>query len=176
MLPYWMHLVVYFGDIEHTPGHASTQPPRTRPWIALMHGEKHMTMNKRVYHPDGAQPPPDEGWVFVFGSNLAGRHSEGSALVAAQHFGAQRGVGFGWTSESSFAIPVKTGQLETLSIRAIAVAVMGFVGDAQMNPNRKFWVSRVGCELEGYSDEQIARLFQRAPGNCSFAAEWKSYF
>ena len=53
---------------------------------------------------------------------------------------------------------------------------MGFVGDAQMNSNRKFWVSRVGCELEGYSDEQIAPLFQRVPGNCSFAAEWKSYF
>ena len=134
-------------------------------------------MNERMYHPDGAIPPPSEGWVFVFGSDLAGRHRHGAraALLAAQHFGAQRGVGFGWTSESSFAIPVRTGQLEILSTRAIAVAVLGFVGDAQMNPNRKFWVSRVGCEAGGYADQEIAPLFQRAPRNCSFVREWENY-
>ena len=132
-------------------------------------------MNKRIYHTDGALPPLNQGWVFVFGSNLAGRHRAGAALLAAQHFGAQHRVGFGWTSESSFAIPVSTGQLETLSIKAIAVAVIGFVGDAQMNPNRKFWVSRVGCEADGYADQEIAPLFQRAPRNCSFVSEWERY-
>lgn len=132
-------------------------------------------MTDRKFHPDGAMPSVNEGWVFVFGSDLAGRHGGGAALLAARYFGAQRGVGFGWTSESSFAIPVCTGQLETLSIKAIAVAVIGFVGDAQMNPNRKFWVSRVGCEAGGYADEAIAPLFQRAPRNCSFVSEWERY-
>jgi len=132
-------------------------------------------MNERIYHADGALPPLNQGWVFVFGSDLAGRHGAGAALLAALHFGAQRGVGFGWTSESSFAIPVRTGQLETLPIKAIAVAVIGFVGDAQMNPNRKFWVSRVGCGAGGYPDKEIAPLFQRAPRNCSFVSEWQTY-
>lgn len=132
-------------------------------------------MNDRMYHIDGAIPPLNQGWVFVFGSELAGRHGAGAALIATKHFGAQRGVGFGWTSESSFAIPVRTGQLETLSIKAIAVAVIGFVGDAQMNPNRKFWVSRVGCEADGYADREIAPLFLRAPRNCSFVREWETY-
>ena len=42
--------------------------------------------------------------IFVFGSNLAGRHGAGSALHAAKRYGAQRGIGEGRTGDA-YAIP-----------------------------------------------------------------------
>ena len=45
--------------------------------------------------------------IFVFGSNLAGRHGKGAALDAKNKYGAIYGVGFGRTG-NSYAIPQKT--------------------------------------------------------------------
>lgn len=44
--------------------------------------------------------------VFVFGSNLAGRHGKGAALDAYRYHGAIRGQGVGWQGRS-YAIPTK---------------------------------------------------------------------
>ena len=46
-----------------------------------------------MFHADGLLPPPEGNWVFVFGSNLAGRHGAGAAKAARQYFGAEMGVG-----------------------------------------------------------------------------------
>lgn len=52
--------------------------------------------------------------VFVFGSNLAGRHGKGAALWARQHRGAVYGVGEGYRG-NSYAIPTKDEHLRSLS-------------------------------------------------------------
>ena len=75
-------------------------------------------------HRDGDVPPSamDEGWVFVFGSNLAGRHGAGAALVAAERDGAQNGVGEG-AFASSYAVPgvaTENGFQSTLSRRPLS--------------------------------------------------------
>ena len=49
------------------------------------------------WHEDGSTPPADGSSVFVFGSNLAGRHGKGAALAAKSLFGAEQGVGRGIT-------------------------------------------------------------------------------
>lgn len=38
--------------------------------------------------------------IFVFGSNLAGRHGRGSAYTAKLHYGAKYGVGVGRTGQT----------------------------------------------------------------------------
>jgi len=53
--------------------------------------------------------------VFVFGSNLAGRHGKGAALFAVRHRGAVYGVGEGFRG-NSYAIPTKDAALSTLHL------------------------------------------------------------
>lgn len=79
-------------------------------------------------HADGTDAPP--GSIFVFGSNLAGRHGAGAALHAAKRYGAVRGVGVG-SMGRSYAIPTKGWRLEVLSVKTIAAHAAGFVAYAQ---------------------------------------------
>ena len=120
-------------------------------------------------HIDGSAPSP--GAVFVFGSNLAGRHGAGAAKYAAQHCHAQYGVGVGRTG-NSYALPTKGNQLEVLPLAEIYGHVKQFVAYAKSNPEQQFHLTRVGCGLAGYRDAQIAPLFVGTPKNVSLPMEW----
>lgn len=111
--------------------------------------------------------------IFVFGSNLAGRHDKGAALFARQHHGAQIGVGCGPTG-NAYAIPTKDTRLYTLPLVSIAGYVAAFLQYAWHNPDLDFEVTRIGCGLAGYIDAQIAPLFAGAPSNCHLPPEWAS--
>jgi hypothetical protein len=112
--------------------------------------------------------------IFVFGSNLAGRHGAGAALHAKKHYGAQYGVGVGPTGRA-YAIPTKDGRVKTLPIFKIGEFVNDFLEYAGNNPNERFFVTRVGCGLAGYKDYQIAPMFINAPPNCELPNEWAPY-
>ncbi len=109
--------------------------------------------------------------VFVFGSNLAGRHGKGAALDARVKHGAQLGVGEGPTG-NAYAIPTKTGDLRTRSLDEIRASVLTFKAYATSRPDLSFQVTRVGCGLAGYSDDQIGPMFADAPDNCVLPVEW----
>lgn len=98
----------------------------------------------------------EEHEIFVFGSNLAGRHGGGAARVANMKFGAEWGVGVGLTGQS-YAIPTMQGGVET-----IKPYVDEFIRFAQTNPELKFLVTRIGCGIAGFRDEEIAPLFVKA--------------
>lgn len=66
------------------------------------------------------------GPIFVFGSNLAGRHGKGAALWARQHRGAIYGQGQGLQGQS-YAIPTKDYQLRTLPLETIHDHVDEFI-------------------------------------------------
>lgn len=112
--------------------------------------------------------------VFVFGSNLAGRHGKGAALEARQKWGAVYGKGFG-RQGMSYAIPTKDERLNTLSLERIYGYVRHFVAYAAAHRDEQFIVTRVGCGLAGYSDDQIAPMFQDAPPNCVLPQGWRNY-
>jgi hypothetical protein len=112
--------------------------------------------------------------IFVFGSNLAGRHGKGAALHAAKVYGAIRAIGEGAMGKS-YAIPTKDQYLRPRSLSEIEHSVSMFLSYAQANPNKIFWVTRVGCGLAGYLDHDIAPFFRNAPRNCVFPMEWKMY-
>ena len=94
--------------------------------------------------------------VFVFGSNLAVMHGGGAARIAFEQFGAEWGVGVGPTGQC-YAIPTMQGGVET-----IRPYVDDFIRYAEQHPERTFLVTRIGCGIAGFTDEQIAPLFAAA--------------
>jgi hypothetical protein len=110
--------------------------------------------------------------IFVFGSNLAGRHGAGAALYARQHYGARLGQGVGLQG-NSYAIPTKDEKLLTLSLGTIASYVSDFLYFAASHPELTFNVTRVGCGLAGYKDADIAPMFKKAPLNCKLPEGWR---
>lgn len=112
--------------------------------------------------------------VFVFGSNLAGRHGKGAALYARQHHGAVYGLGEGFHGES-YAIPTKDARLKTLPLPAIQEHVYRFMGFAAAHPEMRFQVTAIGCGLAGYKPEQIGPMFAGASANCDLPPEFLPY-
>ena len=110
--------------------------------------------------------------VFVFGSNEAGRHGAGAALFARENHGAVYGVGVGRTGDS-YAIPTKDKNIKTLPLAVIEKYVSEFIKYAAQHPATVFNVTRIGCGLAGYKDEDIAPMFKDAPSNCNLPKEWK---
>ena len=109
--------------------------------------------------------------VFVFGSNLAGRHGKGAALTARLEHGAVYGRGEG-RQGNSYAIPTKDRELATLPLPQIAEYVCSFLVYARQNPREEFEVTRIGCWLSGYKDEQIRPMFAGAPPNVTLPDGW----
>lgn len=99
-----------------------------------------------------------ENEIFVFGSNLAGFHGGGAARVAHQRFGAVWGQGVGLQGQS-YAIPTMQGGVET-----IRPYVDEFIVYARQHPELTFLVTRIGCGIAGFTDEDIAPLFKEALG------------
>lgn len=94
--------------------------------------------------------------VFVFGSNLVGFHGGGAARAAMNLFGAVWGQGVGLQGQS-YAIPTMQGGVET-----IKPYVDEFVRFADSRPDLYFYVTRIGCGIAGFRDEDIAPLFKDA--------------
>ena len=97
-----------------------------------------------------------ENEIFVFGSNMAGAHGGGAALAAYRHFGAVWGEGIGLHGKT-YAIPTMQGGVET-----IKPYVDEFIRFAKANAHLTFLVTRIGCGIAGFSDKQIAPLFNDA--------------
>jgi hypothetical protein len=102
--------------------------------------------------------------VFVFGSNLAGRHGAGAALAAKHFHGAIYGFGVG-PQGNSYAIPTKGRDLKTLPLAQIKTHVADFLHYARNHPDVSFALTPIGCGLAGYTPEDIAPMFRRAPAN-----------
>jgi hypothetical protein len=111
--------------------------------------------------------------VFVFGSNLAGRHGKGAALFALKNHGAIYGQGFG-RQGNSFAIPTKDANLQVLSLEYIHHYIKQFIDYAHCNSDDTFMLTPIGTGLAGYSREQIYSLLKQldVPSNVLFTKEW----
>lgn len=94
--------------------------------------------------------------IFVFGSNLAGAHAGGAARLAYNRFGAKWGQGVGVQGQC-YAIPTMQGGVDT-----IKPYVDEFIEFAQNHQEYKFFVTRIGCGIAGFSPQEIAPLFMEA--------------
>lgn len=96
---------------------------------------------------------PDE--IFVFGSNIQGMHDGGAARQAVEKFGAIMGQGTGLQGQS-YAIPTMGGRAEMKHY------INEFIQFADSHPEMKFFVTRIGCGIAGYSPKEIAPMFAGA--------------
>ena len=96
------------------------------------------------------------GEIFVFGSNLKGMHAGGAAYVAYRKFGAIMGQGVGLQGQS-YGIPTMQGGVET-----IRPYVDDFISFAKEHPELTFLVTRIGCGIAGFTDDEISPLFDKA--------------
>ncbi|MBO4692726.1 MAG: hypothetical protein J5604_08165 [Bacteroidales bacterium] len=94
--------------------------------------------------------------IFVFGSNLGGKHGGGAARYAYENFGAVWGEGVGLHGQT-YAIPTMQGGVET-----IKPYVDEFIKFAKQHKDLTFLVTRIGCGIAGFTDEEIAPLFKKA--------------
>lgn len=114
-----------------------------------------MKKYNRRYTPDRISELK-ENEIFVFGSNLEGSHGGGAARLAYNRFGAVWGLGTGIQGRS-YAIPTMQGGVET-----IRPYVDAFILFAKQNTTLTFLVTRIGCGIAGFRDEEIAPLFEDA--------------
>ena len=101
--------------------------------------------------------------IFVFGSNLAGKHGAGAAKLANLEGWAVWGKGCGvhlLGKFGSFAIPTKGLYIETIPLDWIKYYVDYFIEYAKAFPELTFLVTEIGCGLAGYQPEQIAPMFK----------------
>ena len=97
-----------------------------------------------------------ENEIFVFGSNLAGAHGGGAAWLAYRRFGAVWGEGVGLHGRT-YAIPTMQGGVDT-----IKPYVDDFILFAKEHRELTFLVTRIGCGIAGFRNEEIAPLFKDA--------------
>ena len=107
--------------------------------------------------------------IFVFGSNLAVMHGGGASHIAHNLFRAEWGVGVGPTGQC-YAIPTMQGGVET-----IRPYVDEFIEYAKQHPELLFRVTRIGCGIAGFTNEEIAPLFKAAVAmeNVSLPNGWR---
>ena len=94
--------------------------------------------------------------IFVFGSNLEGMHGGGAARLAYNRFGAIWGQGVGLQGQS-YGIPTMHGGVDV-----IQPYVDEFIEFAKTHPEYQFLVTKIGCGIAGFAEEEIAPMFKAA--------------
>ena len=117
----------------------------------------------------------DQNSIFVFGSNEAGYHGAGAASYAHKKLDAKFHLGYG-RSGSCFAVPTKDHKIRTLPLGSVRAYIQDFIIYAEADWTNLYKVTQLGCGLAGFTAEQIAPMFTRAPINCIFDTAWLEWF
>ena len=142
-----------------SPSHANDD---TKEWFLLLFRKLKALCQKQEKRQKRTTPEKIDrlnyNEVFVFGSNLQGMHKGGAAYAAHKKFGAIMGQGVGLQGKS-YAIPTMQGGVDT-----IRPYVDEFIEFAKQHPELTFLVTRIGCGIAGFTDEEISPLFEAAHG------------
>jgi hypothetical protein len=109
--------------------------------------------------------------VFVFGSNLGGRHGAGAARYALENFGAIYGMGHGLQGRS-YAFPTLDQNLKQLDSKLLSRFALTFYHTAANWPHYVFMLTKVGCGLAGYTEAEMKWYFKFAPDNVVKPEGW----
>jgi hypothetical protein len=115
----------------------------------------------------------DDGTIYdlnpheyiVVGTNYEGHHGAGAALYAMKNFGLQWGCGEGLSGQT-YALPTMSG------LEDMRLAAANFIQFATFNPDKTFYLTRVGCGIARHTDSEVAPLFKDAPGNVVKPEGW----
>lgn len=102
-----------------------------------------------------------DGEIFVFGSNMSGRHGKGAAKTAMK-WGAVYGQAAGLQGRT-YGIPTVNASItQKLHLSKIQGFVDEFTEFAEKHQEKKFLVTEIGCGLAGWTPEDIAPMFEKA--------------
>ena len=110
--------------------------------------------------------------IFVFGSNMKGRHAGGAARHAVESFGAVEGQGIGMQGQS-YAVPTIDEYMIPLPIWAIQKYLKKLRKYAIENPDKEFLLTPVGTGIAGHSLSDIKKTLPKFPANVMLVGEWE---
>ena len=107
----------------------------------------------------------EDNEIFVFGSNANGNHYGGAARVAFDKFGAEWGVGEGLTG-NTYAIPTLDKNMEKVTNLKLVRSFIKFIEFAKENDSKKFYLTKVGCGIAGWTIEEVKEILWVAAKAC----------
>lgn len=102
--------------------------------------------------------------IFVFGSNLAGKHNGGAALQAFNEFGAYFGKGVG-IQRQCYAIPTLDSNFQKLDKVIISLYLYDFKDYALLHPELEFLLTKIGTGIAGFTEEEMESIMPQFPNN-----------
>ena len=102
--------------------------------------------------------------IFVFGSNLGGKHGGGAARQALESFGAYYSKGVG-RQRQSYAIPTLDSNLERLPLEIISLYLWDFDDYAQTHPELEFLLTKIGTGIAGFTPQEMESIMPNFPSN-----------
>jgi hypothetical protein len=104
--------------------------------------------------------PLKSNHILVFSSNTEGRHGKGLALLAKQKAGAKYGQARGMQGQS-YAIVTKdlSKGVRSVPLSSIKNELITLYEVAIKNPDLIFFVGKIGCDLAGYTVNEMANIF-----------------
>jgi hypothetical protein len=133
----------------------------------------------REYTPENITSlKPNE--VFVFGSNTEGKHGAGAAKTAVDKFGAKYGQAEGLQGQSYGIITKDLAKGKRSILRSqLTDSFVKLYKFATEHPELKFYVTKLGTDLAGYTIDEIqnnliaAKLGINIPDNIIFPKEFE---
>lgn len=110
--------------------------------------------------------------IFVFGSNLAGKHLGGAAMQAREQFGAVEGIGEGLTGQC-YAFPTLDRRFNKIIKAELLLHIIRLYGTCADHPNKEFLLTAVGTGIAGFDVPFIKSLFTNVPKNLVLPDEFK---
>lgn len=107
--------------------------------------------------------------VIVVGTNARGEHAGGAAKQAHEQFGLEWGVGEGLSGQT-YALPTMEGT------ESFIKAIDTFIKYARCASNKKFMVTKVGCGIAAYKENDIKQTFNNyhsLPINIILPTNWR---
>lgn len=110
--------------------------------------------------------------IFVFGSNLAGKHYGGAAKQAYEQFGAVMGIGKGVMGQT-YAFPTLDKEFKQLSRNKIRRQVHFLFVFCDENPDKEFLLTKVGCGIAGIDESFMRSMFKNPRKNMVLPEDWR---
>ena len=114
-----------------------------------------------------------ENEIFVFGSNLAGKHGIGTSKFAQEKFGAIPDIVEGITGQC-YALPIMGVNMEHFSDERLTQSIYTLWNFAESHSSLFFLLSKIGCGLVGFDYDYMAYKFRGGPMNIIKPTDWES--
>ena len=100
-----------------------------------------------------------ENEIIVVGTNMNGAHGGGAARFAAYRFGLVEGVAEGLSGQT-YAFPTLNKDYSKRTLLQMAYSKVKLYQVAEENPEKTFYVTKVGCGIAGFSLEDMRQVFK----------------